>query len=142
MLSELQHAHACDPVVVNGSTAFVTLRGSSGCGSAQDELLCVSIKDPRQPKLIGEMPMSTPWGLAVNNSRLYVSRGYLGYTLLDVSSPSQPAELATWTGEDARDFIWAGKTLYVLQHDNVSIYDITDPLNPALLSKVEPDAVP
>jgi len=142
MLSQFQHARACDPVVVNGSTAFVTLRGTSGCGTAQDELLCVSIKDPRQPKLIGEMPMSTPWGLAVENSRLYVSHGDLGYTLLDVSTPSEPAELATWTGEDARDFIWAGRTLYVMGHDNVTIYDITDPLNPALLSKVEPVGMP
>jgi hypothetical protein len=140
-ISKIEHARACDPVVVSGSTAYVTLRGGSGCGQAPDELLCVSIKDPQQPRVLGEKPLESPHGLGVQNAQLYVSHGPKGYSLLDVSTPSTPQILKTWPGEPTRDFIWSGATLFVLGEDNVKIYDATDPSNPQLLSQVEPEPV-
>lgn len=138
-LSQIEHARACDPVVVSGSNAFITLRASGGCGSAPDELLCVNIKDPAQPYVVGVKPMTTPYGLAVQDSRLYVSHGPNGYSLVDVSSPAEPAVQATWAG-NTRDFIWDGTTLFVLEKNNVAIYDVTNPLAPKLLSKVETES--
>ena len=136
-ISKIEHARACDPVVVSGSTAFVTLRGGNRCGMAPNELLCVSIKEPAKPAVIGQMGMTTPYGLAVKNSQLYVSHGGNGYSLLSVSSPNEPKIEKTWAAEPTRDFIWSGNTLFVLSEKNVSIYDVTEPLNPKLLSRVE-----
>ena len=137
-IGQIQHTTACDPVVVTGSTAFITLR-QSGCGGAADELMCVSIKDPRTPRILGEKPLTTPYGLAVQNQQLYVSHGESGYSLMDVSQPTEPSVQATWVGSPTRDFIWSGNTLFVLSDHNVAIYDVSDPLTPRLLSKVEPD---
>lgn len=137
-IGQIQHTTACDPVVVNGSVAFITLR-QTGCGGAADELMCVSIKDPRTPRILGEKPLATPYGLAVQNQQLYVSHGEGGYSLMDVSQPTEPSVQATWVGSPARDFIWSGNTLFVLGDHNVSIYDVSDPLTPRLLSKVVPD---
>ena len=136
-IARLQHARACDPVVVSGSTAYVTLRGSSACGNSPDELLCVSIKDPAHPKVVGEKLLTTPHGLAVQNRRIYVSHGTGGYSLLNVSDPVSPAIEKTWSTEATRDFIWSGHTLFVLNERNVSIYDVSDPLDPKLLSRVQ-----
>jgi len=138
-IAQIQHARACDPVVVSGPTAYVTLRGNNGCGQAADELLCVNIKEPSQPKIIGVKPMTTPHGLAVKDSRLYVSHGESGYSLVNVSQPASPAVEATWPGA-TRDFIWTGTTLFVLEDDNVAIYDASNPKEPRLLSKVEPES--
>lgn len=138
-IAKIEHARACDPVVVSGSTAFVTLRGGNRCGQAPDELLCVSIKDPSQPEVVATKPLQTPWGLAVQDNGLYVSHGENGYSLLDISQSDNPTIRATWADEATRDFLWFGNTLFVLGDDNVSIYDVTDPMAPRLLSKVEPE---
>ncbi|HKW14908.1 MAG TPA: hypothetical protein VJS69_10525 [Candidatus Krumholzibacteria bacterium] len=136
-IAKIEHTRACDPVTVSGSTAFVTLRGSGFCGGVDDELMCVSIKDPHAPEIIGTTPIPTPFGLAVQNQKLYVSNGDGGYSLLDVSDPAAPAVMQTWTGGATRDFIWSDHTLFVLSRDNVYIYDVTNPMAPMLLSQLQ-----
>ena len=136
-LSAIEHTVACDPVVVEGSTAFVTLRQGYFCGAGVDELMCVNIADPSQPVVIGEKPIKTPWGLAVQNSQLFVSHGDSGYSLFDVSKPDAPEVKANWPTLPTRDFIWSGNTLFVMSQDNVYIYDVTDPSSPVFLSQVQ-----
>ena len=135
-ISKIEHAVACDPVVVEGSTAFITLRSWAGCGMT-DELMCVNISDPANPMIIGEKALPSPFGLAVQNAQLFLSHGDNGYSLIDVSQPDAPAIKNTWTGA-TRDFIWSGTTLFVLEAHNVAIYDVTDPMNPVLLARVVP----
>ena len=136
-ISKIEHTRACDPVVVSGSTAFVTLRGSGICGGAADELLCVTIKDPHKPEVMTAKALVTPWGLALQGPQLYVSHGDSGYSLFDVTDPSSPALTATWNDTPTRDFIWSGHTLFVMSQHNVFIYDVTDPSAPVLLSQVQ-----
>ncbi len=136
-LSKIEHTVACDPVVVEGSTAFVTLQSFGACGGFTNELMCVNIADPSKPVIIGEKPMASPYGLAVQNAQLFVSHGSNGYSLVDVSRPDAPVVKATWT-DATRDFIWSGSTLFVLEENNVAIYDVTDPMAPVLIARVEP----
>ena len=44
-ISEFQHGTACDPVVVDGDYAFVTLRGGNNCGATESGLFIVDISD-------------------------------------------------------------------------------------------------
>jgi hypothetical protein len=136
-LSKIEHTVACDPVVVEGTTAFVTLRQMGGCGGVTNELMCVNIEDPSAPVIIGEKPLTTPWGLAVQNQQLFLSHGDSGYSLLDVSQPDAPEVKANWPTLPTRDFIWSGNTLFVLSKDNVYIYDVANPLVPVFLSQVQ-----
>jgi len=136
-ISTIQHTRSCDPVAVSGSTAYVTLRGSGPCGGTTDELMCVNIKEPRAPVVIGTKSLATPYGLAVQGQKLYVSHGDGGYSLLDVSDPAAPALTATWPNQPTSDFIWSGTTLFVLSRDNVHIYDVTDPGAPVFLSQLQ-----
>jgi hypothetical protein len=137
LIGRVEHFRACDPVVVSGSTAYVTLRGGSGCGDTRDALLCVDIANPRKPSVIAEKAVATPYGLSVADTLLYVSKGRNGYTLFDVAQPKAPAELANWSDWPTRDFIWSGNTLFVLGIDDVRIFDVSDPVDPALVGVIE-----
>lgn len=138
-IGQVEHFHACDPVVVSGSTAYVTLRGGNACGATNDVLLTVNIADPSHPRIVAEKAISTPYGLAVHEPLLYVSTGQSGYALLDVTSPTEPSQLAAWTDWATRDFLWSDDLLFVLGFDDLRIYDVSDPKAPVLRSKVEND---
>lgn len=133
------HFRACDPVVVSGSIAYVTLRGGNGCGETRDVLLTVNIADPSHPTIVAETELATPFGLAVREPFLYVSTGPSGYALLDVTRPTEPASLGTWGDWPTKDFLWSNDVLYVLGFDDLRIYDVRDPKSPVLVSTIEND---
>jgi hypothetical protein len=139
LIGNVTHFRACDPVVVSGSVAYVTLRGGNGCGETRDVLLTVNIADPARPSVVAEKELATPFGLAVREPFLYVSTGTSGYTLLDVTRPTAPAPLGAWAEWPTKDFLWSNDVLYVLGFDDLRIYDVSDPKAPILLATIEND---
>jgi hypothetical protein len=138
-IGSVAHFRACDPVVVSGSVAYVTLRGGNACGDTRDVLLTVNIADPARPVIAAEREMTTPFGLALREPFLYVSAGESGYSLLDVTRPTEPSVLAAWSDWPTKDFLWSGDLLYVLGFDDVRIFNVSDPKTPVLLSTIEND---
>ena len=134
------HFRACDPVVVKDQIAFVTLRGGNQCGAAPDVLLCVDVADPYNPTVVGEKPMETPYGLAIDRTLLYVSSGKKGFELLDVGDPSDPVRVQAWQDRPTRDFVWQGSLLYTLTFDGLLIFDVSNPKMPVLLSEIRSGA--
>lgn len=128
-----RHGRACDPVVVQDSLAYVTLRNGSTCGDTQDALLVVSIADPSLPRLLSSASPPTPYGLAVQRPYVYVANGSQGLSLYQSLPPDSLAFIAHWPRK-ARDFIWSGTMLYVLEPAGVSAYDVSDPRHPRLLN--------
>lgn len=139
LIGRLEHFRACDPVVVSGETAYVTLRGGNRCGETRDLLLAVDISDPANPSIASEKVLATPYGLAVREPYLYVSTGASGYSLFDVRSPAEPSSLAAWSNWPTKDFLWSSNLLFVLGFDDLRIFDVSDPKSPALLSVIESD---
>jgi hypothetical protein len=137
MIGCLQHFKACDPVVVHDSVAYVTLRSGNNCGDARDVLLTVSIADPAQPRLLSEYSVPTPYGLAVRDTLLYVAKGENGYGLFNVRNPWNVDHQRTWASFSVKDFIWAGCVMYVMGFDHVTIVDVKDPMNPAVVSTIQ-----
>jgi hypothetical protein len=136
LIGQVQHFRACDPVVVSGDVAYVTLRGGNACGATNDVLLCVSIADPSNPRIVAEKALATPYGLAVREPFLFVSTGQSGYALLDVTRPTEPSQLAAWSAWATKDFLWSNDVLYVLGFDDLRIYDVSDPKVPVLRSTI------
>lgn len=139
LIGQLEHFRACDPVVVSGEMAYVTLRGGNGCGETRDVLLAVDISDPTHPSVASEKTLATPYGLAVREPYLYVSTGATGYSLLDVGIPAEPSALAAWSDWPTKDFLWSSNLLFVLGFDDLRIYDVSDPKSPILRSVIESD---
>lgn len=71
-VSSLVHARSCDPVIVSGSYAYLTLRGGTTCGGFSNELEIIDVSDIQNPVLLGTFPMNAPRGLGMLNDKLYV----------------------------------------------------------------------
>jgi hypothetical protein len=135
-IGTVSHFRAYDPVVVSDTVAFVSLRMGSDPKVVQDEVLSVSLGSMANPYIISELSLTTPYGLAVSDSLLYVAQGYNGFALYNVKDPRQMTAVASWTTPSVKDFIWAGNRLYVMTFGEIMIYDVTNPSAPALLSTI------
>ncbi|WP_420604044.1 LVIVD repeat-containing protein [Flagellimonas sp.] len=82
-VSEFQHGTACDPVVVDGDYAYVTLRGGNGCGALESGLFIVDISDIENPELKVDYPMDEPYGLGIKDEKLFVCDGKSGLKVYD-----------------------------------------------------------
>ena len=74
-LSAFSHATACDPVVVKGVTAYITVRGGNSCGAIDDQINVIDVSDMANPTLISTTLLAQPYGLGINASVLYVCCG-------------------------------------------------------------------
>lgn len=84
-----QHIVSCDPVIVQGDRAYVTLRSGSSCNRGTNALEIIDISDPYQPVLISTHPMSSPRGLAIDNKRLFLCEGEYGLKVFDVTNEQE-----------------------------------------------------
>lgn len=82
-VSEFQHGTACDPVVVDGDYAYVTLRGGNECGALESGLFIVDISEITEPKLATSYPMDEPYGLGIKDEKLFICDGSSGLKVYD-----------------------------------------------------------
>ena len=78
-LSTFEHVLSCDPVVVAGDLAYVTLWGGRDCGSTGDQLEIIDISDARNPKSVQITPMRFSHGLGVAENKLFLCGQYDGF---------------------------------------------------------------
>ena len=77
--SEYIHFQACDPVVVQGDYAYVTLRTGTGCNNRNgNELHVVSITNIHSPVEVNVYNLRNPHGLGVYSNSLFVADGDYG----------------------------------------------------------------
>lgn len=84
-VSEFEHGTACDPVVVDDSYAYVTLRGGNFCGATESGLYIVDITNIEVPELKVIYPMDEPYGLGIRGDKLFVCDGASGLKVYDKS---------------------------------------------------------
>ncbi|MEO6670028.1 MAG: hypothetical protein ABIN36_11165 [Ferruginibacter sp.] len=135
-IGEATHARSCDPVVANDSIAFVTLKGNSNCGPAISGLYVHDIRNVLSPQLINTIPISSPEGLGLKESTLYVCCNTGGLKVFNVSNPVHPAEIRTITGAYFKDVIPFGDLLICYVSDGIMLYDISDPTNPVQVKMI------
>ncbi len=137
-LSTFAHVRSCDPVVVQGDYAYVTLRSGNACAGFVNQLDVVNIKDPRQPKLLKTYPMQNPHGLGIDNSLLFICEGEHGLKLFNASDPNQIDKnlLKHIKNMDAYDVIPLGQTLLLIGKDGLFQYDYSQKNDLRLLSVI------
>lgn len=82
-VSEFEHGTACDPVVVDGDYAYVTLRGGNMCGATESGLFIIDISNISAPELKVSYAMDEPYGLGVKDEKLFVCDGDSGLKVYD-----------------------------------------------------------
>ncbi len=130
-LSQFEHARRCDPVVVEGDYAYVTLRSTGSCGGNSNQLDVISIADIRSPKLVTTVDLAGPYGLAVRDNHVLVCDGDAGVVILDVSDRAHPRRVGGINGIVAQDIIISGNLMIVTAKSGFFLYDIGDIEHPA-----------
>ena len=136
-VSTFEHVRACDPVVVEGSFAYVTLRGGTRCGTLVSALHIVTVADLFNPKLLVSYPLPQPMGLDVRNKIAYVCDDSAGVFILDTNNPNSILELARITEKPGYDTILNNDVLIVVSEKSVSFYGVGDPRMPFLLGRFQ-----
>ena len=139
-ISRLDHARACDPVVVENDIAYVTLRSVnnfSRCGVAlANQLDVIDVSNPASPVLKKTYDMISPYGLGVDNKKLFICEGTNGLKTFDATNSLDIKLLQHFKNMDAYDVIPLNKTLMMIGKDGLYQYDYSNPNDLKLLSKI------
>ena len=136
LLSTFTHIYSCDPVVVQGNYAYVTLRNGTACARGQNSLDIVDIKDPKNPQLIKSFLMQNPHGLAIDGNNLFICEGNFGLKSFDITNPLQPVEREFIKDVISYDVIPNNKKLIVTGKNGIYQYDYSEPKALKLISKI------
>lgn len=104
-ISEFTHWESCDPVVVDGDVAYVTLRGGNMCGVQESALEVIDISDKTNPVLANRYPLDNPYGLGISGNALIVCDGKSGLKLYSRTNPIDLSLISRITGTFAKDVI-------------------------------------
>lgn len=125
-VSEFQHGTACDPVVVDGDYAFVTLRGGNSCGATESGLFVIDIKDIANPSLLKSYKMDGPYGLGVKNNKIFVCDGKSGLKVYDKTDVNNLVELNHFKDIDTFDVIPLDSSLLMIGDETLYQYEYLD----------------
>jgi len=137
-ITQYDHFQSCDPVVVEDGLAYITERAGNNCGNFQNLLEVVDIKVISNPTLVKSYPMTEPYGLGIDNKKLFVCDGSAGLKVYDATDPLRIDEnlVQTFTGIIATDVIPYNGVLIMMAADGIYQYDYSDLMNLQLLSKI------
>jgi hypothetical protein len=134
-LSEYSHFTGCDPVVVQDTLAFVTLR-TTGCRpSTANTLDILNVKDPKQPSIVVSYGLESPYGLGIDGNLLFVCDGKHGLKVYDVSNLYYLQLLQKFDVE-AFDVIPDDGLLVLTGREGVVQYDYSDKRNIREISRI------
>jgi hypothetical protein len=136
LISQFRHASSCDPVVVQGDYAYVTLRSGNLCGDATSQLDVIDLTNIEFPVLLKDYPMEEPYGLGIDDSLLFVCDGSAGLKIYNSSDPFaiDSNRIAAYPDVNAFDVIPLGEVLLMAGKDGLYQYNYSDPKNITLLS--------
>jgi hypothetical protein len=137
-ISEFVHVTTCDPVVVSGQTAYVTLSSGNRCWNNINRLDVIDLSDITNPTLIEEYEMTHPQGLGVDNNTLFLCDGDAGLKVFDVNNPNTIDQnmISHFPGINTYDVIPYNNVLIMVGSDGIFQYDYTDPTNIYQLSLI------
>lgn len=94
-VSLIEHFTSCDPVVVQGKYAYVTLRTDNdvfSCSRGVNQLHVIDVSNLSDPVTKGIYEMKNPRGLAVDGSTLFVCDG-MDLAVFNVADPLHVTEI-------------------------------------------------
>ncbi|MDX9904283.1 MAG: hypothetical protein RB288_09435 [Bacteroidales bacterium] len=137
-VSSYDHVTACDPVVVDGQYAYVTLRSGNMCNNTQNLLEVVDISSIKNPYLVKSYPMFNPHGLGTDGDLLFVCDGAAGLKIYDKSNPLAiiTSQVAHYPDFDTYDVIPMNGILMLVGTGGIYQYDYSDPENIVQISHI------
>jgi hypothetical protein len=132
-LGEFTHGRACDPVITDGSYAYVTLHAGDGCGSDVNELQVIDVKDLQHSKLAKTYQLTKPTGLSKEGKLLFICDG-TAVKIFNASNPERLVLQRQIKSNEPYDVIVSGKRAMIVSSDGLHQYDYSNINNIRLLS--------
>jgi hypothetical protein len=126
-VSEFTHGRACDPVVVSGDYAFVTLRSNNFCGDGiESGLYIVDLSDLSNPTLKKTYPMTEPYGLGIKEEKLFICDGPDGLKVYDKTNVDDLVQLNHFKEINTYDVIPLSNSLLMIGDKVLYQYEYLD----------------
>ena len=132
------HARSCDPVIVDDTLAYITLRTGTNCGGSSNTLSVVNVKNLNSPKLVSIYPMNNPHGLGKDGDLLFICDGSAGLKVYNASDPKNISShlIFTYPNINTYDVIPIGSVLVLIGDDGLYQYDYSNVQSIKLLSSI------
>ncbi len=121
-VSGFSHATACDPVVVFGNTAYITVRGGTFCGAIDDQINVIDVTDIAAPTLLSTYLINEPYGLGIKSGALYVGCGNNGLKVFNAANSANLTLENTYAG-NVKDVIALSSHLIVVGDNHITQYN-------------------
>ncbi|NNK82042.1 MAG: hypothetical protein HKO92_02840 [Flavobacteriaceae bacterium] len=125
-ISEFVHWEGCDPVVVDGDYAYLTLRGGNLCGQEESVLEVIDVSDKSNPQLVESYTLENPYGLGVKEDLLFVCDGTAGLKIFDKSDPLDLELLTQYPSIQSKDVIPLENVLLIIGEEILYQYEYTE----------------
>ncbi len=137
-LSKYQHTRSCDPVVIEGNFAYITMRDGTDCAGAVNQLDIVDISNPQNPRKIRTYPMTNPHGLGIDNGILFICDGRAGLKVFDAKNANNLVRLYQEPNINTYDVIPVDsqKILIMVNQNTLNQYDYANPNNISPISSL------
>ena len=113
-ISEFTHWEGCDPVVVEGDYAYLTLRGGNLCGQQESVLEVIDISNKSNPQLVATYILANPYGLGLKDDLLFVCDGTAGLKIFNKSNPLDIQLLTEYQDIQSKDVIPLENSLIIV----------------------------
>ena len=123
------HMTACDPVVIKGDLAFVTLKGGNTCRGTLNQLDVVRMSNGYSSfSLLKSYPMYGPQGLGIDDDLLFLCDGDAGLKVYNVADPLTINQhlIASFPSINAYDVIPVNNYLFMIGEKGFILYDYSD----------------
>jgi len=127
-IGSFAHMTSCDPVVIKGDLAFVTLKGGTTCrGGTLNQLDVIKMSNSYSNfTLIKSYPMFGPQGLGIDDDLLFICDGNAGLKIYNAADPLAILPIATFPSINAYDVIPMNNYLFMIGENGFMLYDYTN----------------
>jgi len=125
-VGKFEHGQACDPVITDGTNAYITLHAGTYCGGASNELDVVDVQNLTQPFLVRTYPMTSPTGLCKDGNLLFVCDGTNEVKVFDASNAASISQLSILTVKGPNDLIASNKNLMIVTNAGLYQFDYSN----------------
>ena len=115
-IGSFAHMTSCDPVVIKGDLAFVTLKGGTTCrGGTLNQLDVIKMSNSYSNfTLLKSYPMFGPQGLGIDDDLLFICDGGAGLKIYNAADPLAILPIATFPSINAYDVIPMNNYLFMI----------------------------
>ena len=124
--SEISHIVGCDPVVVQGNFAYVTIRGGNLCGQDLSILEVINVEDKQNPFILEQYSLDQPYGLGIKDDLVFVCDQGVGLRVFNASQTPVLEQIQLFENATALDVIPQDDKLIMVSETAIFQYLYTE----------------